>query len=458
MTAETDLQAADLFAGLGDPVLESMNFLNEIAGRYPGAVSFAAGRPTENFFDVGAISRYLDRYCAYLRDECSMTAAEVSRALFQYGNTKGLINHLITANLSADEDIRVDPASVVVTVGCQEAMLLVLRAFRRDERDVALAVSPAYVGFTGAARLVEMPVVPVAGGPEGIDLDVLAETIRRVRRQGLRPRLCYVMPDFANPSGLSIDVPARRRLLDLAAAEGILLVEDNPYGLFNDGGPRPPTLKALDRGRSVIYLGSFAKTVFPGARVGYVVADQRVATADGGSTLLADELAKVKSMVTVNTSPFTQAMIAGALLESGFSLTEANRRERDLYRRNLADVRSGLHARLERAGLADRVRVNAPAGGFFLVVSLPVPVDNEMLEHSARTHQVIWTPMSHFYDSSGPANELRLSISALTPEAIETGLDRLVAMIAEQVAGRVATVPPGRTAVVTGEATSVVVG
>ncbi|MDG4810818.1 PLP-dependent aminotransferase family protein [Micromonospora sp. WMMD1120] len=435
MTVEADLRVADLFAGLADPVLESMNFLNEIAGRYPEAVSFAAGRPTESYFDVGSVSRYLQRYHTYLREERSMTPAQVARALFQYGNTKGLINPLIAAHLSADEGIAVDPESVVVTVGCQEAMLLVLRAFRRDERDVALAVSPTYVGFTGAARLVDMPVVPVAGGPEGIELDALATAIRRARQQGMRPRLCYVMPDFANPSGLTIDVPARRRLLDLAASEDILLLEDNPYGLFNDGGPRPPTLKALDHDRQVIYLGSFAKTVFPGARVGYVVADQRVAAEDGSSGLLADELAKVKSMVTVNTAPFTQALIAGALLESGFSLAEANRRERDLYRRNLAGVRSGLTDRLARAGLDGLVRVNAPSGGFFLVVSLPVPVGNELLEHSARRHQVIWTPMAHFYESPEPTNELRLSISALTPESIETGLDRLVAMIAEQVGG-----------------------
>ncbi|MBG0567787.1 aminotransferase-like domain-containing protein [Actinoplanes aureus] len=438
MKSGTDLAATELFAGLGDPVLESMNFLNQIAERYPEAVSFAAGRPTEAFFDVGSITRYLDRYHAYLRDERSMSPARISRALFQYGNTKGLINDLIATHLSTDEDIRADPESVVVTVGCQEAMLLVLRAFRRDERDVALAVSPTYVGLTGAARLVDMPVVPVAGGPDGIDLDVLAETIRRVRQEGRRPRLCYVMPDFANPSGLSIDVSVRRRLLDLAAAEDVLLLEDNPYGLFNDGGPRPPTLKALDRNRTVIYLGSFAKTVFPGARVGYVVADQRVATADGFSVRLADELAKVKSMVTVNTSPFTQAMIGGALLENEFSLARANRREHDLYRSNLAEVGSGLRARLERAGLSGLVQVNAPSGGFFLVVTLPVPVGNEMLEHSARTHQVIWTPMAHFYESSEPTRELRLSISTLTPQTIEQGLDRLVRMIGEQVSARVA--------------------
>ena len=101
----------------------------------------------------------------------------------------------------------------------------------------------------------------------------------------------------------------------MAAQEDLLLLEDNPYGTFGDGA-RLPTLKALDTGRRVVYLGSFAKTGFPGARVGYAVADQRVAADDGTASLLADELSKIKSMVSVNTSPVAQAVVGGKLLET----------------------------------------------------------------------------------------------------------------------------------------------
>ncbi|MBO4209036.1 aminotransferase-like domain-containing protein [Micromonospora echinofusca] len=420
-----------LHPALADPALTSMNFLNEIAQHYPDAISFAAGRPYEEFFDVGQLAGYLDRFAAHLRDDLGYDPQRVTRTLFQYGRTKGIIHHLVARNLAVDERITVDPESIVVTVGCQEAMFLVLRALRADDRDVLLAVSPTYVGLTGAARLVDLPVLPVATGPDGVDLVDLVAQVHRARAAGLRPRACYVMPDFANPSGLSLDLAARRRLLEVATAEDLLLLEDNPYGLFPaDGAARVPTLKALDERAQVVYLGSFAKTALPGARVGYLVADQRVTAADGTVSLFADELAKIKSMVTVNTSAIAQAVVGGRLLEHGCSLLAANQRERAAYARNLRLLDAGLAARFPR--FADGRRVidwNVPAGGFFLVVTVPFPVDDALLERSARRYGVLWTPMHHFYDGSTPVNALRLSISAVTADQIESGLDRLAALI-----------------------------
>jgi (S)-3,5-dihydroxyphenylglycine transaminase len=240
------------------------------------------------------------------------------------------------------------------------------------------------------------------------------------------------MPDFANPSGRSLDVPARRALLALAEAEDLLLLEDNPYGLFTGGdGARPPTLKALDGGRRVVYLGTFAKTALPGARVGYVVADQRVAGPGGETAPLADHLAKIKSMVTVNTSPIAQAVVGGRLLEHGCSLARANEREIAAYRRNLRLAVDGLAARFPGGS---RVSWAVPAGGFFVVVTLPVPVDDAMLERSARRHGVLWTPMRHFYVGPAPVRALRLSVSAVTPAELAEGLDRLAALLGEELA------------------------
>ncbi|MEH1015068.1 PLP-dependent aminotransferase family protein [Micromonospora sp. CPCC 206060] len=420
-----------LHPALADPSLNSMNFLNEIAQHYPDAISFAAGRPYEEFFDVAQLAGYLDRFTAHLRDDLGYDQQRVTRTLFQYGRTKGIIHHLVARNLAVDEQITVDPESIVVTVGCQEAMFLVLRALRADDRDVLLAVSPTYVGLTGAARLVDLPVLPVATGPDGVDLADLVAQIHRARAAGLRPRACYVMPDFANPSGLSLDLAARRRLLDVAAAEDLLLLEDNPYGLFPaDGAVRVPTLKALDERAQVVYLGSFAKTALPGARVGYLVADQRVTGPGGTVSLFADELAKIKSMVTVNTSAIAQAVVGGRLLAHGCSLLAANQRERAAYARNLRLLDAGLAARFPR--FADGRRVidwNVPAGGFFMVVTVPFPVDDVLLERSARRYGVLWTPMHHFYDGSTPVDALRLSISAVTADQIDAGLDRLAALI-----------------------------
>jgi (S)-3,5-dihydroxyphenylglycine transaminase len=429
------LDTADLHGSLEDPALTSMNFLNEITARYPEALSFAPGRPTEQFFDVELLHRYLRTFCRYLSDERGYSAEEVTRALCQYGRTNGIVHELIARQLLVDENLEVDPDSIVVTVGCQEAIFLVLRALRADDRDVVLSVSPVYVGLTGAARLVDMPVVPVASGASGVDLDDFVARLRGARERGLRPRACYVMPDFANPSGARLDLMTRRALLDIAAREGILLLEDNPYGLFRGEVGALPTLKALDTCHGVIYLGSFAKTVLPGARVGYMVADQPVRDRASGIGTLADQLSKIKSMVTVNTSPVAQAVIGGKLLEHGCSLDRANVRERQIYRDNLRRVVEGLRARFG----GGEISWNTPSGGFFVVVTVPFEVDDQLLEVSAREYGVLWTPMRHFYEGSGGLNQLRLSVSSLNGEQIDVGLNRLAAVLHDRRVPRLTT-------------------
>lgn len=419
-----DLTTGTLFGALEDPALNSMNFLNEVAIHYPDAIPLAAGRPSEEFFELEDVHRYLRIFSQHLARH--LTEEQVRRTVLQYGRTKGIIHELVAENLRLDEDITVDPESVVVTAGCQEAMFLVLRALRADERDVLLAVSPTYVGLTGAARLVDLPVRPVRTGERGIDLEDLVAVIRRERAAGRRPRACYLVPDFANPSGLSLDLATRQRLLEVAAAEDVLLIEDNPYGLFHGGADRVPTLKALDADRRVVYLGSFAKSVLPGARVGYVVADQRVSGADGTIGLFADQLSKIKSMLTVNTSPIAQAVVGGKLLAHGCRLTGATDRERKLYDRNLRHLVAGL---AERFPPGSDVTWTAPTGGFFVVVTVPFVADDLLLERSARDFGVLWTPMGHFYDDTSGIRALRLSCSVVPIEQIDRGLDRLAALV-----------------------------
>ncbi|WP_029723619.1 PLP-dependent aminotransferase family protein [Salinispora cortesiana] len=429
-----ELHLADLHPALEDPALNSMNFLNEVAQDYPDAVSLAAGRPYEEFFEFSALHRYLDLFRQHLVDDLGQDPVQVHRTLFQYGRTKGIVHHLVARNLAVDEGITVDPEAIVVTVGCQEAMFLVLRALRADPRDVLLAAAPTYVGLTGAARLLDLPVRPVATTDSGVDLADLRAQVHRARAEGLRPRACYLMPDFANPSGTSLSLADRRALLDLAAEEELLLLEDNPYGLFPaTESRRLPTLKALDTDRRVVYLGSFAKTVLPGARVGYVVADQPVVDADGGKGLLADQLAKVKSMVSVNTSPVAQAVVGGVLLAHDCSLVTATVRQRAVYADNLRHLVHGL-ARRFPAGSS--VGWTVPAGGFFVVVTVPFPVDDALLHRSAREYGVLWTPMAHFYGDGAPVYALRLSVSAVTRDDIDRGLDRLAALVAGEVTRR----------------------
>lgn len=420
------LDVAELHDSLRHPLAASMDFLNGVALRYPDAISFAAGRPTERFLDLADVQGHLDLFHGHLVTKFGGDVARANQELLQYGRTKGIIHDLVARNLATDEDVHADPESIVVTVGCQEALFLCLRALRRTERDVLLAVRPCYVGAMGAAQLADLPVLPVAAGRDGVDLDDLERRLAEAAAAGQRVRAFYLVADFANPTGASLSRATRQRLLDLAARHDFLLLEDNPYGLFGHDGSAAPTLKSLDRDRRVVYLGSYGKTGLPGARVGFVVADQPVRTADGGTEFFADQLARLKSMLTVNTSPLAQAAIGGKLLANDFSLRGANDRERAVYRDNMRRVLAGLARRFPPGS---GVSWNTPAGGFFLVLTVPFLAGDDALAESARTHQVLWTPMHHFYGDGVPVNELRLSVSNLAADEIDTGLDRLAAFV-----------------------------
>ncbi|MFF7474792.1 aminotransferase class I/II-fold pyridoxal phosphate-dependent enzyme [Streptomyces sp. NPDC008092] len=428
------LHKADLHASLRDPVLDTMTFLNEVTLRYPEAISFAPGRPYDGFFDTEQIFTHLRRYLDHLVAQ-GATAEEIRTAMYQYGPTAGQIREIIADSLRVDEGIDVPAESIVVTVGAQEAMLLLVRALVSGPDDVLFVVSPCYVGITGAARLLDVAVTPVEEGADGFDCADLEAAILRERARGRRPRACYVVPDHSNPSGTTMDLPTRTALLDLAERHGILLVEDSPYRMVSPGRPLP-TLKSLDRSRTVVHVGSFAKTVFPGARVGFAVADQQVVDETGRTGLLADELAKIKSMVTVNTSSLSQAAVAGTLLAAGGRISALNAEPARYYGDAMRTTLRGLDARLPAARReALGVRWNEPTGGFFLTVQVPFRADNAALTRSAQEFGVIWTPMNYFYPQGGGDRALRLSTSYLTTADIEEGTARLAGFVEEMSAG-----------------------
>lgn len=419
-----------LHPSLTDPTLDVMNFLNEVALRFPEAISFAPGRPHEKFYDPQQLTAYLDAYIRHLGQERGLSEAQIRTNLFQYGRTNGHINGLIARMLEKDEGIKAAAESIVVTVGCQEAMFLTLRALFARPTDVLLVGMPCYIGITGAAKLLNIEIVPVAEREDGLDLRELELTVAALRAEGKQPRALYLVADFANPSGRSLPEPARRRLLEIAERSEMLIIEDNPYGFFFREGPRKPTLKSMDDKGQVIYLGSFSKSAFPSLRVGYAVADQRVVGPAGAQHLLAEEFSKIKSMLTVNTSSLCQALVGGMLVMNDCSLLEANEEPIRFYKENMDATLQALERHFPRSeAWARDVTWNVPDGGFFLVVKLPIEANEALLEQSARNYQVLWTPMRYFYLGAGGEYELRLSCSYLTPAKIEEGVSRLARLI-----------------------------
>jgi (S)-3,5-dihydroxyphenylglycine transaminase len=424
-----DLLHAELHVSVRDPAAASMNFLNEVAARFPDAVSLAAGRPYDGFYVADDIDRYLQVFRDYLAGT-GLSSSAIDRTLLQYGRTNGVIGDLVARTLAVDEGIEVPGEAVAITAGCQEAMVIALRGLCAGPEDVVLAVEPCYVGFTGAARILGIDVVPVPESADGLDPEAVLRVAREVRESGRRARALYVVPNFANPSGVSMPVGVRHRLLEAAREAELLILEDDPYGLFGLDDEARPTLKALDDERTVIYLGSFAKSVFPGARVGFLVADQVVVDGSGKQTLLADELSTVKSMLTVNTSPIAQAVVGGVLIESDYSLRAANRGKTEFYRHNMCTLLAAVEREFGEEG--PEFSWNTPSGGFFAVLNVPFVADEALLEVSARDYGVLWTPMSFFYGAGGGERAIRLSCSALEPPRIEEGVRRLGKLVRDQ--------------------------
>jgi (S)-3,5-dihydroxyphenylglycine transaminase len=417
-----DLNEESLHGSLQDPVLGSIESVKEVASRFPEAISFALGSPYLAHLDELEISRYVDRYLEHLSRECGIGPRQVRRLLYDYGPSRGLINDLVATGLHLDQGIEVSPEAVVITVGAQEAMLLALRAVCRSPDDLLGVVDPSFYGIIGAARVLDVGLVAIRDSDHGIDLDYLEAACRVARTKGKRIRALYVAPDFANPSGTVMDLATRRQLLGVAERHDLLLFEDDAYGFTAGPMAEIPTLKALDEGGRVIYIGTFAKICMPGARVGFVVADQIVRSPEGNRGLLADELALIKSMITVNTSPICQAMIGGMILERNGSIASLSRDQSMIYRRNLALLLEALDRHLSPVA---GVTWNRPAGGFFVRMRIPVPADTVLLELSASKYGVLWTPLSSFYLGRTGTHDLRLSCSYVDPDQIELGVVRL---------------------------------
>lgn len=426
---------------LQSPYLDVMNFLNEVTLWYPKAISFAPGRPAEHFFDVRNSLSSISRYVSFLAAGVPLTFEE-EEALFnglgQYQKTNGVINELLCRFLERDEQIHTTPEAIMVTDGCQEAMTILLAGLFERERDVLLVIDPTYTGITGIAMVLGIQIHSIPGNWDGgIDVGELTMELKRIYAQGKRPRALYMIPDFNNPLGISLSMIDRQRLLQLAEEHELLVLEDNAYGMFAyDEAERMPTLKALDQAGVVIYLGTFAKILFPGLRLGFTIADQEILGTKGRVHTLATELSKIKSFTTVCTSALPQAIAAGFLLEHNCSLREVIEPKVSFYRANRNIMLESLAKQFESDPLlAGQVRWNRPGGGFFLTVELPFAFGKEQMQLCAEQYGVICCPMQFFSLLGRCKNQVRLSFSYVSENEIKEGIARFGAFVREQVSG-----------------------
>ena len=416
--------------------LDVMNFLNEAAGNYPSAISFASGRPSERFFRLAEWMDALPDFLGHFGARLSVDVGKAANLLAQYGATNGIVNDLIARQLANDEKISCDPGQIVVTTGCQEAIALCLRTFCRHEDDIILVRSPSYIGITGAALTNGVAELPFAC-PDVADMAAaLRHAIAEAETRGKHPRLLYLVPDFDNPTATVLPRHVRSEIIGLCAEKRIVVLEDNPYGMFRFAGERVPTMYELDTRGCVVYLGTYSKTLCPALRVGFAVVPPALFGDAAQSHAAIARLSQEKSFGTVNTSQISQAIVGGVLIAKDCSLLQHIAPAIALYRDNHAEMQRCLESTF--ADRRDCIAWNEPEGGFFLIVNLPFRFAKEEAEICARDYGVIVMPLSFFAYDDGCDCQVRLAFSNVARDDIAKGVARFAKFVEDRLRGETA--------------------
>ena len=310
------------------------------------------------------------------------------------------------------EGIDAHPDDVVVTTGSQQALDLVTRLFI-NPGDVVLAEAPSYVGALGVFRAYQAEVHHAPLDEHGLVPEALEEALARLVGEGKRVKFLYTVPNFHNPAGVTLSLERRPRVLEIAQRYGVLVLEDNPYGLLGFEGDPLPALRSFDDD-GVIYLGSFSKTFAPGYRVGWAVASHAVR----------------EKLVIASESAILCPSNASQLAISSYLATHDWKGQvkayRELYRERRDAMVSSLAEHLPDASWT------VPDGGFYTWVKLPEGLDAQAMLPRAVTARVAYVPGTAFYADGSGADHMRLSFCYPTPERIREGVRRLAGVVSAE--------------------------
>lgn len=367
----------------------------------PEVVSLAGGMPY-----VAALPRDLlsDAYESMMRTRGDLA--------IQYAGGQGDLKlRDQIRELMALEGIESSVEDLVITTGSQHGLDMISGLFL-DEGDVVLAEGPSYVGAIGIFRHYQAHIEHVHTDHDGMSPDALEESIAKMKKQGKKIKFLYLVPNFANPSGVTLSAERRPRILEICKREHILVLEDNPYGLLYFDKPVPDALRAMDD--NVIYMGSFSKILAPGFRVGYVLAPPAIR----------DKLVLAQESALLCPSSFTQFMISEYLSHADWQ------KQIDTFR--------GVYRERKDAALSavrefmPGVETTSPDGGFYLWLTLPEGVDSKAMLPRAVEELVAYTPGTAFFGNGTGHRNLRICYSYPTPENIKIGIQRLAKVVNEQ--------------------------
>jgi 2-aminoadipate transaminase len=405
-TSNRDLaRYAALFAARTKVMRSSaMRDLMAITAR-PEVISFAGGLPDTSTFPP-------QQFAAEMTRIAQKSAAEA----LQYGPTEGFdeTKDCILQVMGA-EGMLPDHDDVIVTTGGQQAIDLVTKTLV-DPGDVVICEAPTYPGAVPVFCSYEADVIQVECDHEGMKVEELEPLLELLEAEGRRPKMIYTVPTFQNPAGVTMSLARRQRLVDLARARELLVVEDNPYGLLRFSGEALPPLYQLDGGDYVIYVGTFSKILSPGIRLGWAVAPPPV-------------MAKIvlgKQATDLCTSTLTQYFVREYFAEGRWR--EYIEELIELYRGR----RDTMVAALEEYFPAAATWTD-PEGGLFVWATLPEYIDTSDLLAKALRADVAFVPGAAAYVDGRGGSSMRLNFSGVGAEEIREGVRRIGKVIAEQV-------------------------
>jgi DNA-binding transcriptional MocR family regulator len=383
-------------------VASEVRALFAVASR-PEIVSLAGGMPNIGALPLEAIA-----------DTMARLVTDRGTVALQYGSAQGDPElRARICQVMAMEGIESHPDNVVVTVGSQQALDLLARIFL-DPGDVVVTEGPTYVTAINTFAAYEATIVHVPMDRDGLIPEALTETLSRLAAQHRRVKLLYTVPTFHNPAGVTLSPARRAAVVEACQRAGVLLVEDNPYGLLAFDAEPLRAAQPHNPG-GVVYLGSFSKTFAPGLRVGWALAPDAIR----------DKLVLAAESAMLSHSMVTQLTVERFLATQPWP--EQLKTFREMYRERRDAMLTALTEMMP-----DGVTWTEPAGGFFVWVTMPDGVDSKAMLPKAIGARVAYVPGTGFYADGTGHSALRLSYCYPPAERIRDGVRRLADVLRDE--------------------------
>jgi 2-aminoadipate transaminase len=368
----------------------------------PEIISFAGGLPSAEAFPVEALSEMAARI---IKDH--------AKTALQYGPTEGLpeLKAQIVKLLREEEGINAAPSNILVTTASQQALDIVGRTFI-DPSDPIMVELPSYIGGLQVFNSYGAKLMGIKTDDHGMLITDLEAKLATLRQEEEHYKFVYIVPDFQNPGGVTLTQQRRHELIKLSERYNVLLIEDSPYRQVRFEGEAPDMLYKMDTTHNVISLFTFSKTLAPGLRLGFILADERIIR----------RMAILKQPLDLCTSSLTQ-LLAAEFLQSKFA------GEHITYVKKLYRARKGAMLQALERYMPEGVTWTKPEGGLFLWVRLPGHMNADDLFSEAIKENVAYVIGSAFHCDGSGQNTMRLNFSYPTPEQIDEGIKRLAKVV-----------------------------